>query len=450
MGSGTHPFRVAFVLERNQGEYHNVDDGIHGEPMTILRRGGKIQAQTDGGGTLDLSPSGDGKVLTGVFRQGIGRDSQQSLVGQNQSYPVTLHPGEDYLHPRLLPDGGDQSRYQYAPPPRMSDGWATGDLRSSHADLSKIVGVVQGILRRKFPFIHSLLVVQDGKLVLDEYFYGYGQDDPHPVMSVTKCVFSLLFGIGEGQGLVQPSRRLFNYFEDYRARAGWDPAKDSITLGSLLTMTSGLGCDDFKDSDSCSWKMFSSPDWLDFSLSLPLQNPPGTHFAYCGACLIPLGVILERQSGLGLTQYAQKFLFAPLGIQPPDWWEGPGGVHSPAFGLSLRPRDMAKIGLLVLKEGDWNGNQVVPKTWIEECTVPRVKSEQTGNKADYGYLWWERDALWRGKKLRVWDAWGVGGQHIFIVPALSLVCVMTGGNYKDGALSDNSFTIFHEVLEAFP
>ncbi len=449
MGSGTHQFRVAFMLGEDQGEYHNIDDGIHGEPMTILRKGGQLRAQTEGGAELELSPSGDGKTLTGIFRQGAGQDSQQSLVGENQSYPVTLRPGEDYLHPRLLPDGGEQTRYHYAPPPPLSDGWAAGDLRHSHADLPQIEGVVQGILRGRFPYIHSLLVVQDGKLVLDEYFYGYGPDDPHPVMSVTKCVFSLLFGIGEGQGWVQPSRRLFNYFEDYRSRPGWDPAKDSITLGSLLTMTSGLGCDDFKDSGSCSWKMVSSPDWLDFSLSLPLQNQPGTHFAYCGACLTPLGVVLERQSGLGLVPYAQKFLFDPLGIKPPDWWEGPGGIRSPAFGLALKPRDMAKIGLLVLNEGAWNGKTVVPKTWIEECTVPRVRSDQTGNKADYGYLWWERDEFGLGKKVRAWDAWGVGGQHIFIVPAFNLVCVLTAGNYKDGALADNSFKIFHEVLEAF-
>jgi CubicO group peptidase (beta-lactamase class C family) len=73
----------------------------------------------------------------------------------------------------------------------------------------------------------------------------------------------------------------------------------------------------------------------------------------------------------------------------------------------------------------------------------------TGKKADYGYLWWEREVSRHGKKLRVFDAWGVGGQHIFIVPDLDLVCVVTGGNYKDGHLAENSFKIYHEVLEAF-
>lgn len=449
MGSGTHAFRVAFVLEEGRGEYHNIDDGIHGEPMTLKWDGKKLHAQTNGGGTLELHPSQNGKSMTGVFRQGEGKDSQQSLVGRNQSYPVSLHPGEDYLHPRLGPDGREQIHYQYLSPVEMTDGWKAGDLRQSRADLPKIESAVQGILKGKFPYIHSLLMVKDGKLVLDEYFYGYGPDDPHPVMSITKDIFSLLFGIGVGQGLVQPNQKLFNYFSDYRFRPGWDPAKDQITLESLLTMTSGLGCDDFKGSNDCSWAMVQSPDWLDFSLSLLNENKPGSHFAYCGACLSPLGAILEKQSGMELSQYAQKFLFGPMGIEKPLWWEGPRGFHSPAFGLALRPRDMAKIGLLVLNKGGGpNWNQVVPKTWIEESTAPHVLSPRTGKEADYGYLWWERDVQWHGKKLHELDAWGVGGQHIFIVPTLNLVCVLTGGNYKDGNLANNSFKIFHQVLEA--
>jgi CubicO group peptidase (beta-lactamase class C family) len=450
MGMGSHIFRVAFVLKGPVGEYNNIDDGIYGEPMTLQWEGEKLKAQTKGGGRLELSTAGNGKSLTGVFRQGEGKDSQQSLVGQ-ASYPVTLHRGENYLCPRLGSDGKGQTQYRYTFPVETPDGWKVDDLRLSRVDLPKIEAVVEKVLRGKYPHIHSLLIVKDGKLVLDEYFYGYGLDDPHPIQSVTKPIFSLLFGIAVGQGLLQPNQKLFDYFSEYRVKKEWDQIKDRITLENLLTMTSGIGCDDFKDSNSCSWAMVGSSDWLDFSLSLPRQNPPGTHFAYCGACLTPLGVILERQSGMSLPQYAQKFLFNPLGIKTPLWWEGPKGIHSPAFGLALRPRDMAKIGLLVLNKGGGpNWNQLVPKTWIEESTALHVPHSLTGKKDDYGYLWWERDIRSHGKKLRVLDAWGVGGQHIFIVPGMDLVCVLTSGNYKDGRLANNSLKIFNEVLEAFP
>jgi CubicO group peptidase (beta-lactamase class C family) len=450
MGTGPDQFRVAFVLGREGGEYHNIDDGIHGEPLTVLSMtGSSIRAQTTGGGTLVLNGDERGNSLIGAFTQGPGADSKQSLVGEGKTYPVTLQRGQNDLKPRLLPDGSEQTIYRYGPPIDLSDGWKTGDLRKNKAALSVIEKVVRHILNSDYPRIHGLVVVKDGKLVVEEYFYGYGPGDSHPVQSVTKPLFSLLFGIAEAQGLCHPDQKLFDYFPSYRQKAGWDPGKDKVSLKMLLTMTSGLGCDDFKDPSACSWAMVGSPDWLDFSLSLPLGEEPGSHFAYCGACLTPLGAILEKQSGLKLPDYAQKFLFDPLGIDSPHWWEGSHGFHSPAFGLFLKPRDMAKIGYLVLKKGKWNGKQVVPEKWIEESTAPQVPGNETGKKADYGYLWWEEGAGRHGEKLRVLDAWGVGGQHIFIAPRLDLVCVVTGGNYKDGPLANHSFKIFKDVARAF-
>ncbi len=449
MGVGSNRFRVAFVLGPSEGEYHNIDDGIHAEPLTIVsREGNSLKAQTAGGGTLELKPDESGDFLTGSFYQGPGKDSQQSLVGEGKTYPVTLKRCEDFLHPRLGPSEG-QNEYTYEPPKDLSDGWESGDLRKTNADVKKIEKTVQKLLRPDFPYVHSLLAVKDGKLVLEEYFYGYGPDDAHPVQSITKPVFSLLFGVAETQGLCCASQKLYDFFPSYRSQSNWDPRKDGISLENLLTMTSGLGCDDSKDAKDCSWPMVASPDWLDFSLSLPLNEKPGSHFAYCGACLTPLEAILEKQSGLTLADYAQKFLFDPLGIKRPPWWEGPQGIHCPAFGLALRPRDMAKIGWLVLENGNWKGRQVVPEQWIRESTAPHVLSPRTDKKSDYGYLWWERDADWNGRKLRVLDAWGVGGQHIFIVPGLDLVCVLTGGNYKDGIAANHSFEIFKEVMDAF-
>ncbi len=450
MGTGSDRFRVAFVLRQSSGEYHNIDDGIHAEPLAVVsKEESSLEAKTVGGGTLKLWLDSSERFLAGSFYQGPGKDSQLSLVGKEKTYPVTLMKGEDFLYPRLMSLGGEKSEYTYEPPKDLSDGLEPGDLRQAKADVTLIEEIVEKILGSKYPYIHSLLALKDGKLVLEEYFYGYGSKDPHPIQSITKPVFSLLFGIAEAQGLCRTSQKLYDFFSSYRSRPGWDPRKDRVSLENLLTMTSGLGCDDSKDSKDCSWSMFASPDWLDFSLSLPLNHEPGSNFAYCGACLTPLGEVLEKQSGMKLRDYAQKFLFDPLGIETPLWWEGPQGIHSPAFGLDLTPRDMAKIGYLVLKKGVWKGRQVVPEKWIQESTAVHVPSSKTGKKSDYGYLWWERDADWHGKTLRVLDAWGVGGQHIFIVPRLDLVCVLTGGNYKDGNLANHSFEIFKEVMEAF-
>ncbi len=335
-----------------------------------------MKAQTSGGGTLELDRNGSGPPsLSGSFVQGSGKDSQFSLVGEGKAYPVTLRRGDDFLHPG---NGRETNSYAYEPPRNLSDGWEPGDLRLTRTDLPPIERAVRDILEEKFPDVHGLVAVKDGKLVLEEYFYGYGPRDAHPVQSITKPIFSLLFGIAEAQGLCQTSQKIYDFFPSYRREPGWDARKDRTTLGNLLTMTSGLGCDDSKDSKDCSWSMVESPDWLDFSLSLPLNGEPGSHFAYCGACLTPLQAILEKQSGLKLPDYAKKFLFDPLGIKAPPWWEGPLGSHSPAFGLALTPRDMAKIGLLVLRKGNWKGRQVVPEKWIGESTSPQVRAPQTG------------------------------------------------------------------------
>ncbi|HJT24409.1 MAG TPA: serine hydrolase [bacterium] len=448
MGTGSHQFRVAFVLKGETGEYHNIDDGIHAEPMTVEWNGEKLRAQTKGGGSLELWKVPDGKTLEGTFKQGPGTDAQLSLVALRESFAVTLRPGDGFLKPRLSAEGEALSSYHYEPPKELSDGWETGDLRQEKADLPRIETVIRDILKAHDPYIHGLVLVKDGKLVLDEYFYGYGPQDAHPIQSITKNVFSLLFGIAESQGLCDLSQKLYDSFPDHRGGPGWDARKDRITLGMLLDMTSGLGCDDLGDSKDCSWAMVKFPDWLDFSFSLPQNSDPGKNFAYCGACLTPLGVLLEKQSRMTLPVFAQKYLFGPLGIAAPSWWEGPKGIHVPAFGISLSPRDMAKLGYLVLKKGNWQGRQVVPEKWIAQSTSPLVPNTKTGKEADYGYLWWERNVTWKGKKLRSFDAWGVGGQHLFIVPDLGVVCVLTGGNTRAPHLANNSFKIFHEVLEA--
>jgi len=445
MGTGSERLRVAFVLAPEGGKYHNIDDGIHGEFMALGQDGKKLQGRTAGGGKLELVKSADGNNLIGTFQQGPGTDYQLSLVSSKKSFAVTLWRGGDYLEPRPPAQGP----YRYEPPKELSDGLETGALREEKADLARIESTVQELVDAHYPYIHSLLLVKGGRLVLEEYFYGYGRQDRHPVQSITKNIVSLLFGIAQSRGLCGPSQKLYDFFPDYRNRPGWDARKDRITLSMLLTMTSGLGCDDFKDSKDCSWAMVQSPDWLDFSLSLPQGSEPGDAFAYCGACLTPLGAILEKQSGQTLPDFAQKFLFDPLGIGTPPWWEGPKDIHVPAFGIFLSSRDMAKLGYLVLRKGRWKGREIVPEGWIAQSTSPHVPNTKTGKEADYGYLWWERDVIWHGRKLRSLDAWGNGGQHIFIVPDLDLVCVLTGGNYKDGPLANNSFKIFHEVLEAF-
>jgi CubicO group peptidase (beta-lactamase class C family) len=199
--------------------------------------------------------------------------------------------------------------------------------------------------------------------------------------------------------------------------------------------------------------MVHSGDWLNFALSKSLAQEPGAHFAYCGACLVPLSVILEKTGGMAVPEFAQKFLFDPLSIHSAHWVEAPSGgatVVPVSFGLSMAPRDLAKIGLLVLNKGKWGGKRIVPEDWIRESTSLKVPRDQTNHKYDYGYLWWETEFNVGSRNLKAIMGWGVGGNYLFIVPEKDLVCVVTAGNTNDPQTAKGSLLLFQDyVLPAF-
>lgn len=337
----------------------------------------------------------------------------------------------DYVVPRVGWDGKGVAEYNYQVPRRMSDDWEVEDLRKSGIDIKKLESGINKILDEDISRVHGLVIVKQGKLVLDEYFYGYGPEDEHQLRSVSKSVFSTLFGIAQGQGLVDKIQKLYDFFPEYRSRPGWTAKKNKIDLGMILTMKSGFACDDWVTPNfSCLYDMFKSPDWLDFSLSKPLDHEPGEHFAYCGSCLTPLAAILSQKSGMSVPDFAQKYLYDPMGIKAHRWWMSPNGIAEIEGSHWLRPRDMAKLGLLYLNKGKWNGKQVLPEKWVEDATSLKVPKKETKWYGNYGYLWWLRPVSVRGKEFASYTANGLGGQFIWVVPDLDLVVVMTGGNYQ--------------------
>jgi CubicO group peptidase (beta-lactamase class C family) len=279
----------------------------------------------------------------------------------------------DFLIPRLDADGKAVSEYAYQVPQTLTDGWPIGDLRKSPLDPKSVERGVGKILQQRFPNIQGLVVVQKGKLLLDQYFYGFGPSDAHQLQSATKSVLSILFGIAQGQGLVNVQDKLYDYFPEYRSKPGWSEDKNKITLGHLLSMSSGLACDDWlPPGDNCNAEMWKTQDWLSFDLSLPLAYKPGEHFAYTTSCMELLGAVLARKSGMSVPDFGKKVLWDPLGIQAPSWFAGPNQVTEVGGSLQLRPRDMAKLGQLYLQKGKWNGQSAVPEKWVEASTRPQA------------------------------------------------------------------------------
>jgi CubicO group peptidase (beta-lactamase class C family) len=324
-------------------------------------------------------------------------------------------------------------------------------------DSVRIALLSQQIRRGDFGAIHSLLIARHGQLLVDEYYRGYNAGQLHTLQSVTKSVTSLLVGLAIADGLIasvdQPLETLVPpaYREPFRA----DPRKRAIRLRDVLSMTPGLDWDEanppYSDSSNVVRLMNRTEDWPAFVLNRPMAHTPGTRFFYNSGSSILLSLILQHATGMRAHWYAERRLFDPLGITPYAWNRHrthPDHLTHTGGGLYLRPRDLAKIGQLLVDGGRWKGAQVVPDAWIEESTKRRVDRDSVGGA--YGYQWWLRfpsaqAPAHRHAAGRVVYAAGYGGQFVFAVPALSLVVVVTGQdlarNQEEG---DQMFTAVFE------
>jgi CubicO group peptidase (beta-lactamase class C family) len=218
----------------------------------------------------------------------------------------------------------------------------------------------------------------------------------------------LLVGIAREEGFFQSlDTRLYDLMPEYFDE---DPRKRAITLRHVLTMRTGLEFDNEEDTGRF---LYSSGSSVQSVLSRPLVSEPGASFYYHDANPQLASGLLEKVTGVPPEAYAEERLFGPLGIWDYQWEKHSDGLNFGAFGLWLRPRDMAKIGQLMLQGGMWEGRQVVPADWVEEST--RVYSN--GN---YGLYWWVNE------ENRVFRASGDGGQIIFVDEPNELVIVLTG------------------------
>jgi CubicO group peptidase (beta-lactamase class C family) len=292
--------------------------------------------------------------------------------------------------------------------------------------------------------VHSVLVIRHGTLVYEQYFTGddeiwseptgpisFQYDTKHDLRSITKSVTGLLVGIAIGRNLIdgvdEPVFKFFPEHADLRT-----PEKDRILLRHLLTMSAGLEWDQFSfpysnpaNSESA---MAVAPDPCRFVLGLPVETPAGKNFRYSSGAAELLGAVIRKVTGQSIEDFARDALFAPLGIADTNWIRFPdSGIALAYGGLRLRPRDMAKLGQLLLTRGKWNGQQVVPPEWIADSMLPQI-GDPCG-QLFYSYQWWLGRSLLNKKEVPWVMGNGFGGQRIFVVPAFDLVMVITAGLY---------------------
>ena len=294
--------------------------------------------------------------------------------------------------------------------------------------------------------LHSVLVERHGRLVAELYRRGqdrsvyslfahdtdFGPVTLHDTRSVGKSVVSLLLGIAKQQGkvgdLATPAMAFYPEYADLAT-----PERKAITLEHLLTMSSGFewheGGSGPDDEHRLYWKW--SP--YRYVLSRPIVASPGRTFNYNSGGTAVLADILTRVTRMPLKDFARQALFEPLGIRDWEWVADLHGRPMAFTGLRLRPRDMAKIGRLVVDHGQWRGQQIVPAEWIRASLQPRISTGYPG--LQYGYQWWAGTVAWQGKDIAWSAAFGNGGQRLFVVPELDLVAVITAGAYGDPTIA---------------
>src|SRR5438105_10103482 len=265
-------------------------------------------------------------------------------------------------------------KYAYTKPISGDDGWATASLADAGLDEQPIAALVEKILTadpaNNSVNIHSLLIARHGKLVLEEYFYGFDQQRAHDMRSAAKNIDPVLAGIARDRGIkIGPETPVYPLFSEQKPFANWDERKRRLTLKALMTMTSGFACDDNEDAspgnEDNMQSQVAQTDWYKYTLDLPMAAEPGGKRAvYCSADLNLVGGAVGHASGSWLPEFFDEQLARPLQFHGYHINLMPTGEAYMAGGLYLRPRDELKLGQLYLSGGVWNGPRVVSKHWV--------------------------------------------------------------------------------------
>jgi CubicO group peptidase (beta-lactamase class C family) len=273
------------------------------------------------------------------------------------------------------------------------------------------------------PYLRCLLVERNGTLVMEEYFNGSSADVFFDVRSITKSVMSTLVGIAIEKGALRGLDQTVGEVLD-PVLPGLEARKRSITLGQLLTMTSGLPWRELNSVEQDYFAWVSSPDRLRWILAKPLEHEPGSYWHYNTGASHIVSAMLTETTGRSASTFAQEQLFGPLDSAVGDWPADPRGYNYGGHGISLQARTLARFGRLLLDGGVHQGRQVVPASWIRGATRTwRSTDHAMPWGSGYGYFFWTDHDSATGRDY--YFATGYGGQFVVNVPSANATIVAT-------------------------
>ncbi len=292
---------------------------------------------------------------------------------------------------------------------------------------SKILGLMIEKVKVEDLNVNSILIKKKGKTVLQAHFYPQKPDYLHDIASISKSITSLIIGIAIHEGHINSvEQKVVEFFPEDSSLFDTD-AKKGLTVENLLTMTSGI-CSDFNHGERLRDDMKITGSPLSLSLGNELFHSPNERFNYCSAGVQILSMIISNSVGMTLENFAIEKLFKPLGITEFIFGTDLNGYTNASGDIFLTAEGLYKIGQLVLNEGEYEGEQIVSKGWINKSTSVQVKLDQ---QESYGYLWWLRDDL--GGLI---EAQGRGGQRLIILPEKNIVVVMLGAGFSTDKIGE--------------
>ncbi len=357
--------------------------------------------------------------------------------------------------------------------------WPVSTPAREGIDPAAIEALVADMRDGKYGLLNHFLLIRHGRMVADHHFehdyekiaahydpenHQYNYDHPawhpyyldtnlHSLQSVTKSITSLALGIAIDQGhipggVATPAMEFFKDVEHDQL----DPRKQSMTLQDMLTMRSGIRWNEwipYDDQRNSCFQLEASDNWIQFVLDQPMRDEPGTVFNYNSGVSVLLGKIVRESTGQRIDEFARQHLFEPLGIRNWYWKQTPDGEIDTEGGLYLSAHDLARVAYLMLREGNWNGRQIVSADWVRESTAPALRDIFPNNARrdqGYGYQWW----ILRQENgdTRIYCGSGYGGQFPIVVPELDLVVVFNAWNIHDQPTMMSRDAVVQRIIPA--
>jgi CubicO group peptidase (beta-lactamase class C family) len=296
-------------------------------------------------------------------------------------------------------------------------------------DPAAILSFLDALDERSDIEMHSLMVVRHGRVVAEGWWAPYSRDRPQLLYSLSKSFTSTAAAFAQAEGLLDLDDTVISHFPEFAADIT-DPRSRSMKVRHLASMASGHTVETLGEA------LARDPDEpVRGFLLTPPDRDPGTVFAYNQPCTYTLGSIVARNAGMSLTRYLRPRLFDPLGIGHVGWHTFPPGRDQGFSGLHARTEDIAKLGLLYLQQGQWEGTQLIPKEWVAEATSPQISNSQNTQpdwQQGYGFQFWMSRHGYRGD--------GAFGQFCVILPEQDTVIVTTACTFEMQDMLDAMWT----------